>query len=175
MERGLLWITRNPFHLYGSETISGTEDKRPNIATKDAPIALIAQEIARVLGALCQKGDKDQTHISYYHSQYHRQPHRGSQASGHISMDHLPSPLSLQHLTSPWSWILPLPWILLFTLPNSRQRTWPLSAATFGNSPHICCPHADSQTSLSKIPLTNSLGFLFNTHSFKSLTRPLWK
>ena len=42
VERGFLWITRHPFHHYGFEGISGTEDKRLNIITKDAPIALIA-------------------------------------------------------------------------------------------------------------------------------------
>ena len=46
VERGLLKIT---FHFYGSEAISGTEDKRPNsIITKDAPIALPDQEIPRL-------------------------------------------------------------------------------------------------------------------------------
>jgi len=33
---------------------SGTKDKRPNIATEDAPIAL-SQEIPRVWGAVSQK------------------------------------------------------------------------------------------------------------------------
>ena len=33
-----------------SEAISGIEDKRPNIMTKDARIALITQEIPRVWG-----------------------------------------------------------------------------------------------------------------------------
>ena len=47
VEKVLLWITRYPFHLYDPETFSGTESKRPNI-TKDAPIALISQEIPRV-------------------------------------------------------------------------------------------------------------------------------
>ena len=36
-----------PFHLYGCEVISRTEDKRPNFITKDASIALIAQKIQR--------------------------------------------------------------------------------------------------------------------------------
>ena len=44
MERGLLWTTGNPFHLYGSEAISGTGDKRTSIMTKDAQEILIAQE-----------------------------------------------------------------------------------------------------------------------------------
>lgn len=34
---------------------SGTEDKRPNIISKDAPVALIAQEIPRVWGS-CEPG-----------------------------------------------------------------------------------------------------------------------
>ena len=33
--------SKTPFHLSGSEVISGTEDKRPNIITKHFPIALI--------------------------------------------------------------------------------------------------------------------------------------
>ena len=33
--------SKTPFHLYGSEVISESEDKRPNVMTKDAPIALI--------------------------------------------------------------------------------------------------------------------------------------
>ena len=37
---------KNPFYLYGPEE---SEDKRPNIITKDAPIALIDQKIPRVL------------------------------------------------------------------------------------------------------------------------------
>ena len=52
VERGLLWITGYPFHLHGSEAFSGTEDKRPNILTKDVPIPLTIQEIPRVLGAV---------------------------------------------------------------------------------------------------------------------------
>ena len=52
MERHLLWIRRHSFHLYGSTEFSGTEDKRSNILTKDVSIALIAQEIPRVLWAV---------------------------------------------------------------------------------------------------------------------------
>ena len=44
---------------------------RPNIIKKDAPIALIAQEIPRILGALCQKWEEDQIYISYDKSQHH--------------------------------------------------------------------------------------------------------
>lgn len=41
-------------------------------------------------------------------------------------------------------------------------------------SHHIIQPHADSQTSLSKMPFTTNLGFLFHTHSFKLFfMRPL--
>ena len=52
VERGLLEITRHLFHLYGSEGVSGTEDKRPNIITKNVPSVLIPQEIPRVWGAV---------------------------------------------------------------------------------------------------------------------------
>lgn len=34
-------MTMYPFHLYGSEEISGTEDKKPNIMTKDDPGAVV--------------------------------------------------------------------------------------------------------------------------------------
>ena len=44
MERSLLWTTGDPFHFYDSEAISGTEDKRSSIMTKDA---LTAQEILK--------------------------------------------------------------------------------------------------------------------------------
>lgn len=50
MERGLLWITRQPFHLYGSEAISETEDKRTNILTEDAPVALVLEPWVRSHG-----------------------------------------------------------------------------------------------------------------------------
>lgn len=43
-------MTVHLFHLYGSEEISAMEDKRLNIITKDAFIA-----VQKVLGALCQK------------------------------------------------------------------------------------------------------------------------
>lgn len=36
------------FHFSGSEVISGTEDKRPNIITKDVHTVLISQDISRV-------------------------------------------------------------------------------------------------------------------------------
>ena len=55
VERGLLGITRHPFHLYGSDAFSGAEDKRPDIITKDALIALIGQDIPGVLGAVSQE------------------------------------------------------------------------------------------------------------------------
>lgn len=42
---------KTPFHLYGSEAILGAEGKRPNV-TKDTPIALTAQEMPRVWGAV---------------------------------------------------------------------------------------------------------------------------
>ena len=40
--RGQIWPQRYPIHLYGSDRISGTEDRKPNIMTKEVPIALIA-------------------------------------------------------------------------------------------------------------------------------------
>lgn len=40
--------SKMPLHLYGSEAILGTKDKRPSIKTIVAPIALTAQEIPRV-------------------------------------------------------------------------------------------------------------------------------
>ena len=55
VERVWLWITRCPFHFYGSEVISGTEGKRPNIITKDALITLITQEIPRIWGPVSQE------------------------------------------------------------------------------------------------------------------------
>ena len=44
MERSLLRTTGDPFHLYDSEAVSGTEDKRSSIMTKDS---LTAQEILK--------------------------------------------------------------------------------------------------------------------------------
>lgn len=35
VEGGLLFLASHPFHLSGSEAISGSEDKRPNTVTKD--------------------------------------------------------------------------------------------------------------------------------------------
>jgi len=40
VERGLSFLPSHPFHLSGSDVISGTEDKRPNIVTKD-PLLLL--------------------------------------------------------------------------------------------------------------------------------------
>lgn len=51
----MLGIRGPPFYLYGSEAISRTEYKRLNIMTKTAPIAVIAQEILRVLGTVSQE------------------------------------------------------------------------------------------------------------------------
>lgn len=64
VERSLLRITSHPLHLQVSAVVGGTEDKRPNIVTKDVPFAPIAQDISRVLG-VCEPGtvDKDQIHI----------------------------------------------------------------------------------------------------------------
>lgn len=50
--KGLLQITRDPSHFFGSEVISETENKRPNILIKHASIALITQETPRVLEAV---------------------------------------------------------------------------------------------------------------------------
>ena len=55
VEKGLLLITRYPFHFYGSEVFSEADDERPMVITKDAPIALITWEIPRVLGAVRQE------------------------------------------------------------------------------------------------------------------------
>ena len=49
-----LHITRYPLHRYGSEAISETEDEKPNITTKDAPIPLTAQKVPEVLEAVSQ-------------------------------------------------------------------------------------------------------------------------
>ena len=54
VERDLLWKTRRPFSLYGSEMILGTQNRRPNIITKDAPITLITREIPKVWWAVSQ-------------------------------------------------------------------------------------------------------------------------
>ena len=61
--KGAYWIIRHLFHLYGSEVISVTEDKRINIITKDALIVLIAQEIPRVLGTVSRESWTDQTYM----------------------------------------------------------------------------------------------------------------
>ena len=50
VEKVSLCITRYPFHLDGSEEISGTKDKGPNRTEKGNPIALIAQDIPKVWG-----------------------------------------------------------------------------------------------------------------------------
>lgn len=56
METSLLWIAaRHPFYQDGFEEVSRNQDKRPNITTKDTPIALITQKISWPLGTLCQK------------------------------------------------------------------------------------------------------------------------
>lgn len=47
--------TRRALHLCGSVAISGTKDQTTNIRTKVAPIALTAQEMPRVWGAVRQK------------------------------------------------------------------------------------------------------------------------
>lgn len=53
--KSLVMKIRCSFHLYGSELTAGNEFKRPNIATKDALIALITKEIPKDLGALSQE------------------------------------------------------------------------------------------------------------------------
>lgn len=54
VERGLLWIPRYSFPLYGSEAISGTEQET-KYYNKKTPIAFITQEIPTVLGAMSQE------------------------------------------------------------------------------------------------------------------------
>lgn len=46
---------KTPFHLYGSESFSGPEDKRSNIITKDVTFDLISEEVPKDLGALYQE------------------------------------------------------------------------------------------------------------------------
>lgn len=54
VERSLLRITQTPVPPAWPDVMSGTEDNRPN-GTKDAPVALRAQRIPRVLGAVSQE------------------------------------------------------------------------------------------------------------------------
>lgn len=42
MVEGLIMNNMTPISLFGSEEISGIEDQRSNIITKDAPVAFIA-------------------------------------------------------------------------------------------------------------------------------------
>lgn len=74
VEKSLSLITTHPLQVYkGSETFSGTEDKRLNIVNIRCWIALIIQEIPRVLWALCQKwGWTPNICISYYQAKHHR-------------------------------------------------------------------------------------------------------
>ena len=46
----LIVTNKTPFHLYGSEVISESKDKRPKVMTKDALIALIFQKIPSIFG-----------------------------------------------------------------------------------------------------------------------------
>ena len=55
VKRGLLWITRCPFHLYGSETIR-TEDKRPNFITKKSSYCSYGSGNSKGLGSSVNKG-----------------------------------------------------------------------------------------------------------------------
>lgn len=50
VERGLLGTTHS-CHIYGSEVLLGTEDKRLNM-TEEGPTALTAQEISWIWGAV---------------------------------------------------------------------------------------------------------------------------
>lgn len=45
--KGLVWETRYPFHLYVSEAVSGTEDKKPDIIAGDAPVVCIVRNSKR--------------------------------------------------------------------------------------------------------------------------------
>lgn len=60
-----------PFTINGFQRILGTEDKRPNIITKDAPIVLITQEITRVWGSCEPKTWKKTKKYIYFKSWYH--------------------------------------------------------------------------------------------------------
>ena len=65
---GLVMSNKTLISPYDSEVISGTEDKRSNIVKKkrkDAPFALVAQEILRVLGAVNQ--EPKTTYIFFCH------------------------------------------------------------------------------------------------------------
>lgn len=42
--------------------ISGTEDQRPNVITKDAPVALLSEEMPRVFMS-CELGTTDEDQI----------------------------------------------------------------------------------------------------------------
>lgn len=63
VKRSLLWITIDPFHFYDFDVILGTEDKGQNIITKDALIALMAQEIPGVLRAVSQEPETNTKYI----------------------------------------------------------------------------------------------------------------
>lgn len=52
MIEGLLQITRHLLYLCGSKVFPETENKRPNVITKDASFALEIQEIPKVWGAV---------------------------------------------------------------------------------------------------------------------------
>ena len=46
--------TRHSLYFYGSEMISGTEDRRPNIMIKVAANAITVEEILTVMAAVSQ-------------------------------------------------------------------------------------------------------------------------
>ena len=62
VEMDLLWITKYLFHLNGSEAISGTEDQRPNVITKDVLLLLLLRKF-QGFGDLWAR--KDQIYIYY--------------------------------------------------------------------------------------------------------------
>ena len=69
--KGLFWITRHPFHLYGSEGISGTEDRRPDIITKDALIYSFHSGNSKSFGKLWARNHERRPNLYKSHkSQY---------------------------------------------------------------------------------------------------------
>ena len=59
-------MTRYPFYLFGSGVISrpGSEDRRLSVVVKDAPIAVIAQEICIGFES-CEPGTLDENRNIY--------------------------------------------------------------------------------------------------------------
>lgn len=124
--------------------ISRSTDKRPNVITKDAHIALIAQEIPRVWGTLCQKGEQRPNIINFYNksisqypfliNEYHRWLQRITSRWSYFNRPPPPNPISFyQVFLQPW--ISPSPrYCCLFCLTqgiclasrlnHGRQHLW---------------------------------------------------